>query len=104
MPVDRLDKFLNHYFHQDVLMPVLPGLKQPEFDYSNDKWTWERYHGWLETSGERDLGVLLKRLCVIDVDDSDVNDQLVHDFPVLNEVPCTVTNHGFHYWFRRPNP
>lgn len=98
----NLDKFLNQYFSYDILMPVPFGEKRPEFAHRDGAWSWEKFHNTSLVAGPRDLGVLLRDLCVVDVDGFDIASDLERRFPVLTTAPCEQTNHGYHYWFRRP--
>lgn len=45
--------------------------------------------------------MLLKQLCVVDVDDLKIADELEKRFPYLKQVPTEQTIKGRHYWFIR---
>lgn len=111
--------WLSASFPYDVAMPCLPGTKKPLFCHSGSstnsrnnkkqhhhhrKWHWEDLHYFLKYSPAQqpyDIGILLRELCVIDVDCLDLCQELEAKFPVLLTVPCESTRKGKHYYFRR---
>ena len=48
-----------------------------------------------------DVGILLKRLCVVDVDNHTLALELEDRFPALKETACEDTVNGRHYYFER---
>eukprot|EP00798_Chlamydomonas_sp_ICE-L_P009874 gene9874-7758_t len=48
-----------------------------------------------------DAGVLLRQLCVVDVDNENLVKHLEEIFPILNHVPTEITRAGRQYWFLR---
>lgn len=106
---DRLESmnnvvnFLHANYPKDLLMPVKIGTKHPEFPHKGDSWSWSQYFKLKEQERcDGDVCLLLHDLCVVDVDDKDVAEQLEIMFPILREVPYESTQKGCHYWFTRP--
>ncbi len=48
-----------------------------------------------------EIGILVKRLAVVDVDDPQVARDLEEQFPIMRTVPCVRTSRGMHYYFLR---
>lgn len=104
MTLDKLRDFLRSKYPADVLMPTVPGTKRPRFAHSHDRWTWDKFDSSMATAGPgetSDVGVLLRDLCVVDVDDEDTARRLEARFPALFEAPLEKTSRGAHYWFER---
>ena len=96
-----LDRFLRKHYPNDLLMPVRPGTKHPEFAHKDGQWTWERLDQFLLVQPDRDVCVVLRELCVVDVDDEKLAVALEARFPVLETAPMEKTRRGRHYWFLR---
>ena len=94
--------WLSDHFPGDVLMPVRPGTKRPAFAHRDGSWDWFRFDAAWSTGAFTDVGVLLRGLCIIDVDSHDLAEELEARFPVLNAAPAERTQRGVHYWFARP--
>lgn len=94
--VERLSRFLRAEAPENVLMPAVD--KRPLHRHRDGAWTWADFD-----SAERStaVGVLLRTLCVIDVDDAALADDLELRFPVLLDVACARTARGRHYYFSR---
>jgi hypothetical protein len=76
--------------------------KRPVYPHKNSQWSWDQYDTFHRSNiGFKEFGVLLKQLCVIDVDDINVADDLEARFPYLKSVPTEQTIKGRHYWFFR---
>lgn len=106
LAVSRLAAFLRQHYPQDLLIPLVPGEKRPmrshkKPDGSGSPWTWEAFEAWRAQAKEFDVGILLRELCVIDVDSAAMVETLEREFPVLCEVPSEQTAHGRHYYFER---
>lgn len=100
----QLALFLKRHHPHDIVMPVTD--KAPMFPHKDGAWTWEALESYKRTSAsknQKDYGVLLHDLCVIDVDTEDAAKDLEYRFPLLSLVPCEKTSRGFHYWFIRPD-
>lgn len=79
-------------------MPLQNGTKSPAFAHKNGRWSWYSY---LTKQTNRDVGVLLVDLCVVDVDCHNIAATLEAKFAILNCVPCEITEKGRHYFFAR---
>lgn len=98
-----LETFLRLNFPEDVLMPVRSGLKAPAFQHSGGVWTWDSWNRVKKDKSFSDACIVLKRLCVVDVDSECANDALLERFPIpLSTAPVEKTSRGYHYWFVRP--
>ena len=93
--------------NKNILIPTSVGGKRPTRRYKDDVWTWEEYDKMVELEKKQqyqsksDWGIILKDICVIDVDSPAVAASLEARFPELLLTPCAETKHGFHYYFRR---
>ena len=108
------EKWLRRAHPTDVLMPCPKGTKRPMFGHKCGTWTWDRLAAYRTPSapskGKRpvqeadDYCVVLRELCVLDIDDPQLVRLYEARFPVLldKDVPCVQTAKGRHYWFRRP--
>lgn len=116
----NIEKWLRAYYPNDLLMPVRVGSKAPMYKHRNGMWSWKRYDLWrlgraqhpdagagpssresVSGNSGMDLAVLLRDLCVIDVDDVKVAQELEERFECLRTVPRQATRQGIHYWFAR---
>jgi phage/plasmid-associated DNA primase len=76
----------------------------PLFRHADGKYTWEFIE---EPKNEvffrekTNIGILLKDLIVIDIDDKDYIPIFERKFNILTEVVSEVTNKGKHYYFKR---
>ena len=95
--------FLRTRFPRDVLIPCAVGAKRPLHKYAHGQWNWEQLDSFVETSGAQqfDWAILLRDICVVDVDSPDVAAELEAAHPALRDAPCEKTRKGFHYFFRR---
>lgn len=76
--------------------------KRPMYPHKGNQWSWTHYDSFCRSNtGFSEFGVLLKQLCVVDVDDFGVADELEERFPYLKWVPTEQTRKGRHYWFIR---
>jgi hypothetical protein len=95
--------------NKNILIPTSVGGKRPTRRYKDDVWTWEEYDKMIEIEKKqqyqyqqkKDWGIILKDICVVDVDSPAVAASLEARFPELLLAPCAETKHGFHYYFRR---
>ncbi|KAF6252692.1 hypothetical protein COO60DRAFT_1643816 [Scenedesmus sp. NREL 46B-D3] len=93
---------------RDVPMPSLVGSKRPMFCHAQRSrpWTWDDAHIFRESTSPAppityDIGILLKDLCVIDIDSHELCDIYEARFAELKQAPCEQTAKGRHYYFRR---
>ena len=110
--VERLKTYLKPLYPGDVLMPTPPGEKHPMFPHRDGQWGWaesDRYFAairqcpsFIKNTCAIGVAVVLRDLCVIDVDSVAQANALEARFPVLRTVPCEATQRGRHYWFERP--
>lgn len=102
--VESLKRFLQKEYPNDVLIPIVPGEKRPLFAHkSPGSWSWQMFDDWVSrnTSCTWDIGILMKELCVIDVDSEQLVAELEQRFPVLQKAPMEKTRKGRHYFFCR---
>jgi hypothetical protein len=99
---EHLVAWLKRDFPRDVLMPVMPGTKRPAMAHKDNQWSWDRWDRWDGSSRASDVCVLLRDLCVVDIDSAELAEAFEARFPVLKTVPCERTSKGRHYWFVRP--
>lgn len=104
----RLEMGLRAFAPDDIIMPVRKGTKYPMFPHAKEAWTWDMWKEFAVTHDtvlhEFDYCVILRDLCVIDIDDVDQARRWERSHPELTETPLIVeTRRGFHYWFRRPD-
>lgn len=100
--INLLRGALLQHASEDVLMPAPRGEKHPMFPHAGGRWTWQAYDSAAATvPDDADLGVLLQRLVVVDVDTADAAAALEARFPALLDAPAERTKRGMHYWFRR---
>lgn len=83
----------------DILMPVGSN-KAPMFKHANGEWSWHRYMR-MAHDPERNVGILLRDLCVVDVDCKAICGELCRRFPILLETARETTRKGMHFFFRR---
>ena len=88
-------------YPEDILMPVKPGTKHPLFPHRNGEWTWSMFEKYMSGDTLCDIGILLRNICVLDVDSPDLVTELETRFPVLRTCPCEATSKGRHYFFSR---
>jgi hypothetical protein len=70
------------------------------FPHANRQWTWHRFLG-LGLSADRDIGLLLRGLCVVDVDCLAISAELCSRYPILLRTAHETTRKGMHFFFRR---
>ena len=102
---DALELLLEQLAPDDVLMPVAKGSKHPMYPHKGGRWTRGKFREFVESAARSatayDVCVLLRGLCVIDVDTHELCVQLELRFPLLKVVASETTKRGKHYWFRR---
>jgi hypothetical protein len=100
----KLEQWLKINYSADVLMPAPLGEKRPAYTHSSGSWTWARYD-WVARKRSnltaKDVGVLLRDLCVVDCDTVADADALEARFPELLAAPAEATARGRHYFFAR---
>lgn len=107
--LNRMEFWLLSEYPNDVLMPIQQGTKAPKFAHRHGSWTWDKYLAWRDEQASDDIkevgdvGILLRDLCIVDVDDHATALELEKRFPVLLHVPTEQTARGRHYWFSRPH-
>jgi hypothetical protein len=104
--LDAFESWLKYTFPSEVLMPCTAGSKYPAFKHAGHGWTWHRASAAIDAVGckevvERGVGILLQRLCVVDVDSVGIASALERAFPVLATAPAARTARGMHYFFAR---
>eukprot|EP00798_Chlamydomonas_sp_ICE-L_P029908 gene29908-17979_t len=93
-------EFLRTRLFSDVLMPAID--KKPKFQHKDNVWEWGDHDTFVSKhKNHMDAGVLLRQLCVVDVDNEKLVKHLEEIFPILNHVPTKITRAGRHYWFLR---
>ena len=100
----NLEQWLKLNYSGEVLMPAPLGEKKPAYTHSAGSWTWARYDWTCSQRSElaaKDVGILLRDLCVVDVDTVADADALEARFPELLAVPAEATARGRHYFFTR---
>eukprot|EP00798_Chlamydomonas_sp_ICE-L_P015384 gene15384-21470_t len=81
-------------------MPAID--KKPKFQHKDNVWEWGDHDTFVSKhKNHMDAGVLLRQLCVVDVDNEKLVKHLKEIFPILNHVPTEITRAGRHYWFLR---
>jgi len=100
---DVLSDWLLASYPGDLPMPVSEGRKCPMYPHSDGRWSWHLYNKFVKTRALSDLNVaiLLKTLCVVDVDTHEMAAELEERFPVLATCPMEETRKGRHYFFER---
>ncbi|KAG5186348.1 hypothetical protein JKP88DRAFT_240950 [Tribonema minus] len=90
-------------YPDDVLMPVKKGCKAPMFAHSNGQWSWGRFDEFCERRpvANYNVAILLRTLCVVDVDSHDIVVDLEQRFPCLKSCPSETTRKGKHFFFKR---
>eukprot|EP00798_Chlamydomonas_sp_ICE-L_P011815 gene11815-13_t len=100
LDIQSTEYFLRSNAYSDVLMPAIQ--KRPMYKHKNMSWSWNRYKSFKnDNRSHTDIGVLLKTLCVVDVDSEKMAIELEQTFPYLRYVPMERTAAGRHYWFMR---
>eukprot|EP00798_Chlamydomonas_sp_ICE-L_P009392 gene9392-16515_t len=93
-------EFLRTRLFSDVLMPAID--KKPKFQHKDNVWEWGDHDTFVSKhKNHMDAGVLLRQLCVVDVDNEKLVKHLEEIFPILNHVPTEITRAGRHHWFLR---
>eukprot|EP00798_Chlamydomonas_sp_ICE-L_P023474 gene23474-17297_t len=93
-------EFLRTRLFSDVLMPAID--KKPKFQHKDNVWEWGDHDTFVSKhKNHMDAGMLLRQLCVVDVDNEKLVKHLEEIFPILNHVPTEITQSGRHYWFLR---
>lgn len=112
-PWRPLFEWLTENFPDDVPMPSLPGTKRPMYSHASAKkgssssskpWTWDDVDFFLQYQSHKqsyDIGILLRDLCVVDIDSEQLCQDFEARFPVLTKAPCESTTKGRHYYFKR---
>ena len=89
----------------DIPMPCTHSLKKPKFRHTGGEWTWSKATRQVSLAIARNsparFGILLQRICVVDVDGEELVKDLETRFPVLRKSPCAKTPRGAHYYFLR---
>lgn len=97
-----LETYLRTHHPDDVLIPCAAGEKRPLFVYGNAQWVWGNYDSFEKPEDASiDWAIILTDICVVDVDDPAVANDLEARFPILLSAPCERTKRGFHYFFKR---
>ena len=101
----KLSHWLRLNFPTEVMMPCAPKSKAPAYAHRSGAWTWcnaaRSVSRELMRSEGRNFGIVLQRMCIIDVDDRSTANELEAQFPVLKQVPCESTHRGMHYFLLR---
>ena len=100
--IKQLTEWLRGNATSDVLIPIAKDTKAPMFKHGHGEWSWAKLDRWVSRNpSHRDYGIVLKSLCVIDVDCLAIAKELEARFPVLRCVPRESSTKGMHYFFRR---
>lgn len=83
----------------DIMMPVAEN-KAPMFAHANKQWSWHRFLR-LQFAPDRNVGILLHDLCVVDVDCKAICAELCNRFPILLTTAHEKSRKGMHFFFRR---
>ena len=86
----------------DLPMPVKSGSKAPLFRHTEGAWHWEDVQLHISEDAPAfsgGIGILLHKICVVDVDDKQQAAALEARFPVLLQCPAEDTKRGRHYFF-----
>ena len=105
--LNRLSAWLRQHHPRDLLMPLSRtkgASKQPAHSHKGDKWSWDQFDAALSKCAGRtpEVGLLLRDLCAVDVDDEATALQLEQMYPELARAPMETTRAGRHYLFLRP--
>jgi hypothetical protein len=95
-----MTEWLREMHPTDVLMPLAPDTKRPAHAHAHGAWSWTHYDRAAPNCADG-LAVLVKRLCVVDVDSLDHALQMEGRHAALGRAPCSSTPRGRHYWFAR---
>ncbi len=100
---DELVAELQALAPNDVVMPVEVGQKRPLFPHSESRWSWRKLNEFRSKIQKQqyDACVILRDLCVVDVDTMETAAALEAEFPALLHAPAETTRRGMHYWFKR---
>jgi hypothetical protein len=71
------------------------------YQFKSKEWTWEKFDKVKSMAG-KDVCIVLKSLCCVDVDDAGVAAELESRFPCLQTAPKETTRRGVHWFFSRP--
>ena len=104
LQVDRLQSWLTEHAPSDQLMPVEIAAKQPMFKHAAPhEWYKAKLYRWrTQNPAHTNFAIILKSMCVVDVDNAAVAAELEQRFPELLRAPCEKTAKGMHYFFTRP--
>jgi hypothetical protein len=99
---DLADWLLSTY-PDDLLMPVREGSKAPMFRHTDGAWSWSRYDRFVASHNiyRYNVAILLRTICVVDVDSHELVRDLEQRYPSLTECPSEITKKGKHYFFSR---
>lgn len=95
-----LSDWLMAAYPRDIPIPIPKGQKHPAFQYADNKWTWEKFYNYKPKANEN-IAILLRDICVIDIDSKELVTEFEAKFPVLKTCPCENTTKGRHYFFSR---
>ena len=95
------DDWWEKYAPLDLPMPLPVGEKRPMYSHASGQWSRRKLREFEKLGKKHDMGILLHDLCVVDVDSTEIADELEKAFPVLETTPCEQTPRGRHYWFKR---
>ena len=102
---EKLYRYLIKNHPEDILMPVNAKTKAPLNKHTNNQWSWAKFrkaiNQTLRESSDINVGILVKSLLVIDIDDESLVDDWELKYPVLKQVPMEKTRKGRHYFFAR---
>lgn len=88
---------------ENVIMPLRKQAKSPVFAHKDGRWTWDRCEDYLDGSLQEDqpVGILMRSLIAIDIDDRELIPQWEDRFPQLQQCPKETTRNGAHYIMAR---
>ena len=101
--LERLVTVLKEHHPDNVLMPLRHQLKSPVFGHKDGRWSWERFSDYAEDSLSQDqpIGILMRSLIAIDIDDRSLIPAWEERFPELQQCPKETTRNGAHYLMAR---
>ena len=101
----QLVLWLSDNYPTDIPMPCHKGTKAPISSHTQQQWTWHDFDKFGRLNAKRlacyDIGILLNKICVIDIDSLEMIEYFENKFPILTTVACERTTKGKHYFFER---
>ena len=100
-----LANWLRSRYPGDLPMPCSSSKKQPLYKHANGFWTWSKADRQIALAISKStparFGIILKQLCVVDIDGENLVREMEEKFPCLHDAPLEKTPRGAHYYFER---